>query len=145
MSGDPALSDYIPKAPIDDEAKKHNEKLPGMGGVYNIVNMHLYHYAGNNPVKYTDPDGKKQNLAQKIFTRTIAFAADKHEMISSFIKEHTSITVQRSANDNGNNGNYYQSKASVKFLGIPLNSVPVQSTADHPKLNNGEKNMKVEH
>ena len=58
LSGDPALSDYIPKAPIDDEAKKHNEKLPGMGGVYNTVNLHLYHYAGNNPVKYTDPDGK---------------------------------------------------------------------------------------
>ena len=139
LSGDPALGEYIPKAPIDDEAKKHNENLPGMGGVYNIVNMHLYHYAGNNPVKYTDPDGKEQNLAQKIFTRTIVFAAGKHEMISSFVKEHTSITVQRSANDNGNNGNYYQSKASVKFLGIPLNSVPVQSTADHPKLNNGEK------
>jgi len=61
LSGDPALSDYIPKAPIDDEAKKHNENLPGMGGVYNIVNMHLYHYAGNNPVKYTDPDGKADN------------------------------------------------------------------------------------
>ena len=58
LSGDPALSDYIPKAPIDDEAKKHNENLPGMGGVYNTVNLHLYHYAGNNPVKYTDPDGK---------------------------------------------------------------------------------------
>ena len=29
LSGDPALSDYIPKAPIDDEAKKHNENLPG--------------------------------------------------------------------------------------------------------------------
>ena len=58
MSGDPTLSDYIPKAPIDGEAKKHNEKLPGMGGVYNTVNLHLYHYAGNNPVKYTDPDGK---------------------------------------------------------------------------------------
>ena len=58
LSGDPALGDYIPKAPIDDEAKKHNENLPGMGGVFNVVNLHLYHYAGNNPVKYTDPDGK---------------------------------------------------------------------------------------
>ena len=58
LSGDPALTDYIPKAPIDDEAKKHNENLPGMGGVFNVVNLHLYHYAGNNPVKYTDPDGK---------------------------------------------------------------------------------------
>ncbi|UTC55709.1 hypothetical protein E4N69_00925 [Treponema sp. OMZ 906] len=58
LSGDPALGEYIPKAPIDDEAKKHNEKLPGMGGVFNVVNLHLYHYAGNNPVKYTDPDGK---------------------------------------------------------------------------------------
>ena len=57
LSGDPALSDYIPKAPIDDEAKKHNENLPGMGGVFNVVNLHLYHYAGNNPVKYDDPTG----------------------------------------------------------------------------------------
>ena len=58
LSGDPALNDYIPKAPIDDEAKKHNENLPGMGGVFNTVNLHVYHYAGNNPVKYTDPDGE---------------------------------------------------------------------------------------
>ena len=57
LSADPALSDYIPMAPVNDEAKKHNQNLPGMGGIYNTVNFHLYHYAGNNPVKYTDPDG----------------------------------------------------------------------------------------
>ena len=66
LSGDPALSDYIPKAPIDDEAKKHNENLPGMGGVFNVVNLYLYHYAGNNPVKYTDPDGKASILQRPI-------------------------------------------------------------------------------
>jgi len=30
-----------------------------MGGVFNTVNLHVYHYAGNNPVKYVDPDGEK--------------------------------------------------------------------------------------
>ena len=54
---DLALGVYIPKAPVNDEAKKHNQNLPGMGGVFNTVNFNLYHYAGNNPVKYTDPDG----------------------------------------------------------------------------------------
>ena len=65
LSGDPALNDYIPKAPIDDEAKKHNENLPGMGGLFNVVNLHVYHYAGNNPVKYTDPDGRETKQSGK--------------------------------------------------------------------------------
>lgn len=29
-----------------------------MGGVFNHINGNLYHYAANNPVKYTDPDGR---------------------------------------------------------------------------------------
>ena len=44
-------------APVNDEARKHNQQLPGMGGVYNSVNLHLYHYANNNPIHYSDPDG----------------------------------------------------------------------------------------
>jgi RHS repeat-associated protein len=58
LSGDPAMGEYVPSAPVDDEARKRNGNLPGMGGVFNYVNLHVYHYAGNNPVKYTDPDGE---------------------------------------------------------------------------------------
>ncbi len=59
ISTDPALGEYIPIAPTNDEAKKHNSNLPGMGGVFNHINFNLYHYAGNSPVKYTDPDGNE--------------------------------------------------------------------------------------
>jgi RHS repeat-associated protein len=61
LSADPAMGEYIPRAPIDDDARKYNQNLPGMGGVFNYINLHTYHYAGNNPVKYVDPDGEKIN------------------------------------------------------------------------------------
>ena len=33
-------------------AGSDNSNLPGMGGVFNTTNLRLYHYAGNNPVRY---------------------------------------------------------------------------------------------
>jgi RHS repeat-associated protein len=59
LSTDPAMGEYIPGAPINDEVRRQNRNLPGMGGVFNYVNLHTYHYAGNNPVVLTDPDGRK--------------------------------------------------------------------------------------
>jgi RHS repeat-associated protein len=58
ISADPALGEYVPAAPLGDAERKHNQNLPGMGGVFNVVNLHVYHYAANNPVKYVDPDGR---------------------------------------------------------------------------------------
>ena len=45
MSTDPAVGEYM------------SGTSAGEGGIYNTVNFSLYHYAGNNPVKYTDPTG----------------------------------------------------------------------------------------
>jgi hypothetical protein len=75
------MGDYVPNAPIDEEAKKRNGNLPGMGGVFNYVNLHMYHYAGNNPVKYTDPDGKWLGFTHK----SILNKAFKNEMASGQI------------------------------------------------------------
>ena len=46
LSTDPALSEYV----------SGTEK--GEGGIYHGINFNLYHYANNNPVKYTDPNGE---------------------------------------------------------------------------------------
>ncbi|OQW89632.1 MAG: hypothetical protein BWK78_07565 [Thiotrichaceae bacterium IS1] len=51
-SVDPILDEYLPTGD-----KEKDKQLPGMGGVFNTVNLNLYHYAGQNPVKYVDPDG----------------------------------------------------------------------------------------
>ena len=64
ISTDPALGDYIPKAPVNEEAKRYNQNLPGMGGVFNHINANLYAYAANNSIKYTDPDGRSPDLAR---------------------------------------------------------------------------------
>ncbi|WP_253691008.1 toxin TcdB middle/N-terminal domain-containing protein [Treponema denticola] len=45
LSGDPALNDYMAGSSL------------GEGGIYNTVNFNVYHYGGNNPIKYIDPNG----------------------------------------------------------------------------------------
>ena len=51
LSTDPALGEYIPKAPINEEAKRYNQNLLGMGGVFNHINGNLICCAFVNRVK----------------------------------------------------------------------------------------------
>ena len=109
LSGDPALNDYIPKAPIDDDAKKHNENLPGMGGVFNVVNLHLYHYAGNNPVKYIDPDGRE------LYNSSINL--DEYND-SSFLKQQYTWKQVQGYFEQNPNGYLYRCDDEIFFKGI---------------------------
>jgi RHS repeat-associated protein len=87
LSGDPALGEYLPVAPVNDEAKKRNQNLPGQGGVFNYVNLHAYHYAGNNPVKYVDPDGRESlDDIFDIIDKSIVVVKGVEEFISDLHK-----------------------------------------------------------
>ena len=70
QSTDPILGKYLPNAPHkEDENVKllpptvqqslAQFNLPGMGGVFNPTNLAMYTYAGQNPLRYVDPDGNE--------------------------------------------------------------------------------------
>ncbi|MBN1500306.1 MAG: hypothetical protein JW982_09125 [Spirochaetes bacterium] len=64
LSPDPAIStgEYFPLPPVDGDAKQYNDNLPGVGGVFNPINMNAYHYAAQNPLRFVDPDGREDIL-----------------------------------------------------------------------------------
>ena len=95
QSGDPALEKYLPKSEDMHQAQREGRRylpeltLPGQGGVYRSLNLGLYTYTQQNPVRLVDPDGsfplkRKQKVdvtASKNFIKLIkdTLAAGKGE------------------------------------------------------------------
>ena len=42
------------------------QKKSSSVGIFNSVNLALYHYSGNNPIKYTDPDGRDHGIPSDV-------------------------------------------------------------------------------
>ena len=117
LSADPAMGEYIPSPGQD------SSKLPGLGGIYNTVNFHVYHYAGNNPVKYTDPDGDvirkvtdnihQQNSKEQLGTGSTTI--DKEGcVLTTFVRIANAISTNKftleEGNDIANKLNLYTNK-----------------------------------
>jgi hypothetical protein len=89
------MGEYLPGAPASDEARRRNGNLPGQGGIFNLVNLHVYHYAGNNPVKYVDPDGKYIAITDARIAATFNDMYDKSETfrntINNFAKDENIV------------------------------------------------------
>jgi len=66
QSADPILEKYLPitgkkvdlTTPALGNQWHDGYDLPGLGGVFNSRTLAIYGYASENPLKYTDPDGR---------------------------------------------------------------------------------------
>lgn len=76
LSTDPALGEYL------------SLNYDGVsGGIFNSVNLNLYHYGNNNPIKYVDPDGKDSlhaELKQGNFKERTWFSKNIDESLTKF-------------------------------------------------------------
>ena len=86
LSGDPALGEYVP------QAGKGGDGLPGMGGVYNTANLHLYHYSFNNPITYIDPNGREGEEPEETWT-----VSDQLNYLKEYIENTKNMTLQDKA------------------------------------------------
>ena len=112
----------------------------------------MYAYAGNNPVKYVDPDGRLHGL-----TSEMRVALENHKKIETDrinsqieqVKEHARwmtthkknendwhIDIYRSLNDD--TCNFYKSSILISHKDTVVFRASIQSTADHPDLNKDE-------
>ena len=127
---DPALGKYMPSADAEDE-----NNLPGHGGVFNPVNLSLYHYAGNNPVKLTDPDGHATiaiEMNSNSITGSVALQVYKGNdgIKINFYKNWVTRGVNTSGQEVAIRSGVYQTKVSF-FDNVGADSPRLQGSVSH--------------
>jgi len=96
-------------------------RLSGLGGVFNIINMHAYHYAGNNPVKYVDPDGREVDIVftVKSYEETIIRTSDGR--IVNGLTAHGELTVtDRDSGDSVTVNAYSGGRGEINGVSLPI-------------------------
>jgi RHS repeat-associated protein len=99
ISADPILGKYLPTGD-----KKRDANLPGHGGVYYTININMYHYGANNPIKYIDPNGEELDLVG---------TSQEIKKLAGIIEKATGTKLQYSMEKTGGKGKDATYKATV--------------------------------
>jgi RHS repeat-associated protein len=84
MSADPMIEKYLPTG-----NKERDKNIPA-DGVYNPININIYHFSALNPTNYIDPDGNLNSPANPYYHPTItsAVSAARLHPVEKVIKPH---------------------------------------------------------
>ena len=83
QSGDPIIGKYLPSR------KQPDKGLAGMGGIFNSLNLAMYGYSHQNPVKFMDPNGEEPNKAQA------GVAADLVTIVRTFEQQNPNASPRQ--------------------------------------------------
>ena len=111
LSCDPALSNYM------------SEKSNGSsGGIYSFINLNLYHYAGNNPISFTDPDGCEVLFFVFRDTKSYDISTDRNSPKNTFLDVGILYNT-----DNGETASFTKMQTVANYPSTDAYNNPVES------------------